>query len=65
MKRLVATAMTLMISAAIGTAAASAHDFGYRYEDGAYGRGYYDYARVVNVDPIIEVVNQQIGRAHV
>ena len=60
MKRLTATAMTLMISAAIGTAAASAHDFGYRYEDGAYGRGYYDYARVVNVDPIIELVNQPV-----
>lgn len=61
MKRLTATAMTLLISAAFGTAAASAHDYyGYRYEDGAYGRGYYDYARVVEVDPIIEVVNQPV-----
>ncbi len=32
----------------------------YRYEDGPYGRGYYDYARVVNVDPIVEVVNQPV-----
>lgn len=60
MKRLTATAMTLLISAAIGTAAASAHDYGYRYEDGAYGRGYYDYARVVNVDPIVEIVSQPV-----
>jgi uncharacterized protein YcfJ len=60
MKRLIATAMTLMISAAFGTAAASAHDYGYRYEEGAYGRGYYDYARVVNVDPIVEIVSQPV-----
>src|SRR5260221_9477040 len=57
MKRLVASAITLMMTAAIGTAAASPYDDGYRYEDGPYGRGDYDYARVVNVDPIVEVVN--------
>ncbi len=57
MKRLAASAITLMMTAAIGTAAASPFDHGYRYEDGPYGRGYYDVARVVNTVPIYEYVN--------
>lgn len=61
MKRLAATAITLMMTAAIGTAAASPFDHGYRYEDGPYGRGYYDIARVVNVEPIYEYVNSSVG----
>jgi uncharacterized protein YcfJ len=61
MKRLAASAITLMMTAAIGTAAASPFDHDYRYEDGPYGRGYYDVARVVNAVPIYEYVNDQVS----
>lgn len=34
----------------------------YRYENGPYGRGYYDYARVVDINPIVQVVNRPVSR---
>ena len=57
MKRLAATAISLMMTAAIGTAAASPYGYGSHYQDGPYGRGYYDTARVVSSTPIVEIVN--------
>lgn len=61
MKRLAATAISLMMTAAIGTAAASPYGYGSRYMDGPYGRGYYDTARVVKVVPIVEYVNGSVS----
>ena len=60
MKRLAATAIALLMTAATGAAAAHPYGYGVQYESGPYGRGYYDYARVVNVVPIVEFVQQPV-----
>ena len=44
-----------------GNSGYSYGDSGYRYESGPYGRGYYDYARVVNVDPIVQTVRRPVA----